>query len=267
VSVDHKAQAPKAAELVAMHFRQRIARGDLIPGDRLPPEDELMRSFGVARTTLREGLRILESEGFLSVQRGRSGGPRITEPSIDRLAQALALHLQLEHTKVRDLDQARQLIEPWLAARLAERCTRQDLGALEDAIVQAEDAAARDDREAFAIAATAVHETIAERGGNQTLALVARMLHELVAEYYRRAASSSAPADMQRATRSYRKLHKLVAAGDVEGARDHWEKQMTATMSRRDPQERLNVFDAPVDLALSSPTGRPANSDSDGDGS
>lgn len=233
----------KAADGVAAEIRSRMARGELVPGDRLPTEDELMRQFSVARTTLREGMRILESQGILRVERGRVGGARITEPSIDLLAEALVFHLQLERTTFGDLDEARELIEPWLAARLANCATRETLGALEDAIMRAEQAAAASDRVAFAAAVIAVHDTVAEHGGNRTLAVVSRMLHDLTASYYRRALSESAPSDMMRATKSYWRLHRLLAAGDAQGAHDHWRSQMKFTSARRDPEERLNVFD------------------------
>ena len=139
----------KSGEAVARMLRRDIANGDLQSGDHLPPEDELMEHFGIARTTLREGLRILESQGLIAIRRGRNGGPRVTSPPIERLAQGFALHLQLEHTTIGDLDEARQLIEPALAARLARRHTQDDLTALSKSIEVAEEAADRGDVEAI----------------------------------------------------------------------------------------------------------------------
>jgi GntR family transcriptional regulator, transcriptional repressor for pyruvate dehydrogenase complex len=232
----------KVAAAVAAELRRRIATGELKPGDRLPPEDGLMQEFDLARTTLREALRVLESEGIITVERGRRGGPRVTSPPIDRLARTLALHLQMEHTTLADLDAARQLIEPHLAARMALSHSEDDLEALEDAIADAATAAKEGDREAFAIAATKVHEAIGEYSGNTTLSLVARMLHEVVSEYYRFAASSTTQDLMERAVRSYRRLRRYIENGDAEGAADHWRKQLTFTVERIDPDQRLEVF-------------------------
>ena len=47
------------AELVADHVRRQIVRGELVEGDALPSEAELMQRFGVSRPTLREAYRVL----------------------------------------------------------------------------------------------------------------------------------------------------------------------------------------------------------------
>lgn len=236
------ARVLKTGEAVAHTLRSQIANGELTSGDRLPPEDDLMEHFGVARTTLREGLRILESQGLVAIRRGRNGGPEITTPPIERIAQGFALHLQLEHATIGDLDEARQLIEPALAGRLARHRTRQDLDALAEAIELAERAAERGDVRAFGEAAVLVHTTIIERGGNQTLALVSQMLQVVVERFYEVVAEESSKPLLQRAVRSYKKLLRLVEAGDEVGASQHWQKQMSFTISRHDRNRPLDLF-------------------------
>ena len=236
------ARPPKSSTLVARELRRRIATGELKPGDRLPPEDGLMEEFDLARTTLREALRVLESEGLITVQRGRNGGPRVTSPPIDRIARMLALHLQLQGTSMGDLDDARQLIESHLAAQMAKEHAPEDLDALEDAIAAAATAAKADDRDAFGRAAAGVHQTLVERSGNTTLAVVARMLHEVVEEYYRFAAQTSDVALMERAVRSYRRLRRYIEDGDADGAATHWRTHMSYTIGKLDRQRPLDLF-------------------------
>ena len=129
--------ARKTHEIVADALRQRIVNGSLQAGDRLPPEDELTAEFGVARTTLREGLRVLESQGLLSIRRGRGGGPVVTHPDLEPISMALAVMLQLQNTTIGDLDAARRLIEPQIAGQLARSHDDADLAALEAAIDRA----------------------------------------------------------------------------------------------------------------------------------
>lgn len=236
------ARPPKSSTLVAGELRRRIATGELRPGDRLPPEDGLMEEFDLARTTLREALRVLESEGLIRVQRGRNGGPRVTSPPIDRIARMFALHLQLEGASLGDLDDARQLIEAHLAAAMAKNHEPDDLEALEDAIAEAATAAKAGDRDAFGRAAAGVHETLVERSGNTTLAVVARMLHEVVEEYYRFAAQSSDVALMERAVRSYRRLRRFIEDGDADGAAEHWRAHMSFTIGKLDRDQPLDLF-------------------------
>ncbi len=240
----HDGRTQKTGEAVAGQLRRKIVRGELTIGERLPPEDELTSQLGIARTTLREALRILESQGLLAIKRGRGGGPIVTMPPVDPLAQGLAALLQLQGTTLGDLDEARQLLEPTLAARLATRHTDGDLDALRDAVEAAAAAAKAVDHSAFAAAAANVHETLVERAGNTTLATFSRLLHELVQEYYSRAAAQADEAMMQRAVRSYRKLVRLVEAGDGDAAAAHWRTLMHFTGSRRAANDPLDLFDA-----------------------
>ena len=234
---------PKTGAVIAERLRRQIARGELAIGERLPPEDELMARFGIARTTLREALRVLESQGLLEIRRGRTGGPVVTMPRIDSLAEGLAVTLQLRGTTAGDLDTARQLIEPRLAGRLAESHSDDDLVALHAAVDRAATAAAASDRAAFGAAALGMHEAIIDLAGNTTLATISGLLHALVARYYVRSASRADAQQMQRAVRSYRKLVRLVAAGDAAAAEEHWRRQMTFTITGWDRDRSVDLFD------------------------
>jgi GntR family transcriptional regulator len=59
-----------------------IGRGDLVPGDRLPPEGDLAALLGVSRMTLRQALASLESVGTVVRKPGRRGGTFVDEPKI-----------------------------------------------------------------------------------------------------------------------------------------------------------------------------------------
>ncbi len=234
---------PKTGEVVAERLRRQIARGELTIGQRLPPEDELTVQFGIARTTLREALRILESQGLLEIRRGRTGGPVVTMPSIDSLAEGLAVTLQLQGTTAGDLDIARQLIEPRLAGRLARSHTADDVAALRIAADRAARAAETFDREAFGAGAVGMHETLIERAGNTTLATLSHLLHSLVAQYYLRSAARADNEKMHRAVRSYRKLIRLIEAGDASTAEEHWRRQMTFTIEGWQRNTSVDLFD------------------------
>jgi GntR family transcriptional regulator len=60
-----------------------IGRGDLVPGDRLPPEDQLASLLGVSRMTLRQALASLGTLGTIVRKPGRLGGTFVAEPRID----------------------------------------------------------------------------------------------------------------------------------------------------------------------------------------
>jgi GntR family transcriptional regulator, transcriptional repressor for pyruvate dehydrogenase complex len=203
-------QSAKTGEVVAAAIRRQIATGELVVGDRLQSEEEMTESLGVARTTLREALRVLESQGLIAIKRGRGGGPIVTMPELDRLAEPLAVVLQLRETTTTDLDAARALIEPNLAGWLAKKHT---------------------------------DETLLLRSGNNTLSVISQLLHRIVLERYVHAAVDSPPPLMRRAAKSYAKLVRLIAAGEADAAKAHWEKQM-GWMATAGVDVPLDILDA-----------------------
>jgi GntR family transcriptional regulator, transcriptional repressor for pyruvate dehydrogenase complex len=233
----------KVGEVVAARIRKQIATGALPVGHQLPREEELTATFGIARTTLREALRVLESQGLLEIKRGRGGGGIVTMPRLDNLSQSFALALQMQQTTLGDLDEARMMIEPPLAARLATQHTDEDLEVLGAIVDQANGAAEADDRKLFGAAAAALHEAIIVRGGNNTLAVLGALLHDLLDRHLAAAAAASSQEQMRLAVRSYRKLLVLIESGDATGASAHWHRQLVFLHRARATVQLLDVFD------------------------
>lgn len=233
--------APKTHAIVADRLRRQIVSGELSEGDQLPPEEELTAQFGVARTTLREALRVLESQGLVAIRRGRGGGPIVTHPSLGPISVALATSLQLQGASVGDLDDARRLIETQIAGQLARSHRDDHLVALQAAVDQAAGAAERNDPHAFGLAAAGVHETLVASSGNRTLSTLSGLLEHMVRAYYTRNPDLDQRL-MRRAVRGYNKLLDLIRAGDEAGAVAHWEATMQYTAGAHDADQPLTVL-------------------------
>jgi len=67
---DGRVQLQRAADVVADRIRELIVSGELADGERLPRLDLLLDEFGISGPSMREALRMLESEGLITVQRG-----------------------------------------------------------------------------------------------------------------------------------------------------------------------------------------------------
>ncbi|HEU4427398.1 MAG TPA: FCD domain-containing protein [Myxococcota bacterium] len=224
-------RVPKTAELVANRLRRQIVRGQLKEGDSLPPEAELVTSFGVSRPTLREAFRILESESLISVTRGSRGGARVHLPDLRTAARRAGILLQVRGVTLADVQEARMILEPPCARLLAEQRDRDALRQLRAVIEQ--ERVQLDDPHAFAELSTRFHELIVELGGNQTLSLLVSLLHDIVEmhaeaslESAREKGDESALARRRRAIRSHEKLVELVEAGEGERAERHWRNHM-----------------------------------------
>ena len=231
----------KTHAVVVDELRGQILRGELAEGERLPVEEELTTHFGIARTTLREALRVLESQGLITIRRGRGGGPIVTHPDLAPISMTLAASLQLQGTSVGDLDEARRMIEPRIAGQLARSHRPEDLEALETAIAAASDAAEADDAMAFGLAAAGVHDALIESSGNRTLSTLSKLLQHMVRAYYLRNTARIDQPLMRRAVRGYRKLLDHIVAGDEEAAAAHWDATMLYTINTRDPDELVTV--------------------------
>jgi len=234
--------ARKTHAVVADRLRRQIVSGELAEGQQLPPEEELTAQFGVARTTLREALRVLEAQGLIAIRRGRGGGPFVTHPDLGPVSTALSTSLQLQEVTVGDLDAARRLIEVEVAGQLAQRHDEADLTALQAAVDQAAGAAERNDPHAFGLAAAGVHAALVDRSGNRTLATLSRLLDRMVRAYY----TLNTDLDqrlMRRAVRGYNKLLDLIRAGDAAAAEAHWDATMRYTVGARDPDLPVTVLD------------------------
>lgn len=224
-------RVPKAAELIADAVRAQIARGELRPGSPLPNETELMSHFGVARPTVREGLRILEAERLVQVVRGARGGARVREPDIRAASGHCALLLQLQGATIADVYEVRLMLEPTAARLAAERAPADAARALEAVI--AEEERIVDEGQSLASLATRFQETLVEVSGNHALVLLVRLLHDLVA---RQAVSRTPMIDVddagrdrlrRRLIRAQREVTAAIAAGRGAAAETLWRRYLT----------------------------------------
>jgi GntR family transcriptional regulator, transcriptional repressor for pyruvate dehydrogenase complex len=115
---------------VAAALLDRITTRALPAGERLPPETELARQFGVHRGTVREALRELETNGMLKRERG-SKLMMVTRPSRNDVASNVSRALSLHDVTYHDVWEALTALEPPMAAAAARQRTAQDLAHLD----------------------------------------------------------------------------------------------------------------------------------------
>jgi DNA-binding FadR family transcriptional regulator len=111
-------------QLIANDLRGRIMTGDLEDGTVLPPLEELMGKLGAGKASVRQGLQILESEGLISVRRGRLGGSVVHRPRTLSAGESMAAVFQSGDVAAVDLSEALAEIEPICAGFCARRPDR-----------------------------------------------------------------------------------------------------------------------------------------------
>ncbi len=125
-------------EEIIVKVKDMIEQGRLKSGDQLPGERELSEVFHVSRSSVREALRSLESQGYLESRQG--DGTYIASQPVESLVSPLASIIFTEKDSQMELFEMRRLIEPQLAYLAAERATEEEIALMEEALVRQEQA-------------------------------------------------------------------------------------------------------------------------------
>lgn len=149
---------------VAAALLERITDRTINAGERLPPEMELARQFGVHRGTVREALRELESNGVLKRERG-SKLMMVTRPARGTVAAGVSRALALHDVTYHDVWEAMTALEPPIAAAAARERTAEDLARLDAIVAQLDteldtDAAVEQSAEFFRAVGEATHNGV-----------------------------------------------------------------------------------------------------------
>lgn len=209
----------RAYEAIVEQVESAIRRGDLMPGDRLPSERELMAQFALSRSTVREALRVLESNRLVRSRPGDQRGVEVLAFSTHSLSQSINSLLHLERLTLPDLIFFRMLVEGSLAGLAAGFHTADDLARLRLSIEQMRQAS-KQTAEAFSSADIAFHETISEIAANRLLMVcnevVRSSVYNLVSEKI--ASGERREEQMLEAVKRHEALYEAISSGDAGAA-------------------------------------------------
>lgn len=226
--VGQRLHVPKMAELIGSNLRKQIVRGELKEGDALPSEATLMEQFGVSRPTLREAFRVLESEALITIRRGAHGGARVNVPNGAIAARYAGLVLEHRGTTLRDVFDARSIIESTCAAEAAKNRVKDDVARLKflcREITATSDIASR-------IALHARFDTaVVETSHSQTMIVLSSMLRTIIDKSTLQSvlATAHSPATVRAyedAHLAHLRLVELIEKKDSSGARTHWRRHL-----------------------------------------
>lgn len=171
----------RLSQRIVLQICELIRQGQILPGNRLPPERELAERLQVSRASLREALSALEISGLIETRHG--GGTYVRDFYEFGVTSPLALVLSTSNEIVGDLWEVRLIFEPAIAARAAVRATPAEIETMHAILRQHSEYLDRVDGGGLLVDLDRTfHTAIARASRNQVSVRVLQLTNELLAE-------------------------------------------------------------------------------------
>lgn len=239
---DAVTRALKTSETVARDVVRDIIAKGLQPGDSLPTEAAMLELYGVSRESLREGLRLLEVQGLLTIRRGPGGGPIVGTVDPANLGRISTLYYHMSGATYRELFEAWVIGEALLAERAARNEDADARAAAMKPYLDDPDYASPDEVDAFVQSHTQFHAAIGSLVQNRVLELTLQTYGQIVSHHV--AVTDDPRALQQLIAEHHLKLAKAIVAGHATRARTLMEEHIRAVAHYSEEQlgSELDAF-------------------------
>jgi DNA-binding FadR family transcriptional regulator len=216
----------KVASRVARLIVRDIVGSERQPGDALEAESAMLERFGVSRASLREALRILETQGLITIKPGPGGGPSVGAVDSRDFGRMATLFFQVLRVNLGAVIEARLVIEPVMAELAAERHDPELNGQLQEIV----DAHSVDlpDPEWLAVTQS-FHAMVCGMSGNPLLNLLAAALKDIYTD--RVAGFVFPPENRDHVVKVHGEIGRAIIKGDGQTAKRLMHDHM-ATLAR-----------------------------------
>ena len=213
----------KLPEQIADKLREMIIQEEIKTGAKLPAEAELMARFGVSRSTVREAVKILQTEHIVDIRQGQ-GTFLCAMPGLAK--DPLGLRFADQNELTGQLLETRLIIEPNVAAIAAMRRTPEQLAAMKVLLDKMDNAYLHgEDYTPFDIE---FHSIIAQCTGNDVVQRLLPTIHESIQAGYRH--TQRVEGSYQRASQCHLEMYRGIMEHDSERARLAAQRHMQQTM-------------------------------------
>jgi DNA-binding FadR family transcriptional regulator len=206
-------------ERVVQQIEEAILSREIEPGQHLPSERELMVQFSVSRPTIREALRVLQSQGLIASRPGGRSGPEVLAVSPDSLGRSFTTMARIASLSLSELVQFRIVLESSACQLAAALHTEEQVEKMRDAVERME-AEVANGSDSFNRADLDFHAAVWEASHNSLLRIcgeaVAGSILNLMNDRMERSGNSTAA--MEGAVERDRAIFQAIAAGDALAA-------------------------------------------------
>jgi GntR family transcriptional repressor for pyruvate dehydrogenase complex len=224
--------ATSAAETIVEYVRDQLERGELKPGDRLPPERSLAIQTGVSRSSVRVGLRALATMGIIQSRHGSgtyiADGPPTLESEPLHFLAAL-------HGFTRDeMFEARRLLEVGVAGLSARRASGEQVAAIAEEVTSM--FASLDSPQDFLRHDIRFHRAVAAASGNPILGSLVEMLSAVF--YENRRETVGRARDLRESAEMHRRIYMAIRQHDPAAASDTMDRHLQLSYEAQMSEEK-----------------------------
>lgn len=214
-------ESMRAYQQVVDQIENAVLSGELKPGDRLPSERELVEQFQVGRSSVREALRVLQSDNLVWSRLGDPRGPQVLPISADPLRKTMIRFASVQEGSFATLVQFRMIMESSANLLAAQYRTDEHLLAMERANARMR-AGVDGDHEVFGQADFEFHQVVARASGNPLVEVCGDAVRDTVLTLIRTklADAPDRRSQMQQSVTHHDEV--FAAIRDHEGPRAAW---------------------------------------------
>lgn len=218
-------------QAVAETIKDWIIAHGLTPGDRLPQEHQLIAHLAVSKGTVREALKVLETQGLIRTRTGPGGGGFITEVGADHASALLANHFFFKEVSIADIYELRIALEPQIVYDLASGISEEQIEELRNRMSEysAAPSSIAEERQQR-VAELEFHTALASFSGNPLLGFICGFLVRLLKDLTvcKRIYEQPNPELRERGVSYQEQLIAALSAHDADEARAIMQAHMRA---------------------------------------
>ena len=209
-------QSSTVVQQIIDKITQSLIKGELKPGDRLPPEPELAVQLGVSRTSLREAFKTLEGLGVLVAR--KRGGTFIATAGSQSMLDPLIFNLIIEKGSKEDLFELRVLLEVDAIELAIKKATPEDLEMLARELDKFEKMIPEGNLELLAEFDLQFHLNLLHMTKNSSFIRISQVIMQLFASPIEKTLKKIGP---ENALANHRALFQAICDRDLLRAKEH----------------------------------------------
>lgn len=217
----HSLKKESVLQSVINRLTDAIKSGELKPGDKMPSEVELAEAFGVARSSVREAIKILSYLGVLESR--RSEGTFVCSGFSESMIDPMVYGIYLNQDSVENLMELREMTETGMMRIAIAHHSESELRELEQILRKMEEAPKdrKDSVKAFFREDDRFHDKIAEMGKNPMADKINRIVRSLTYDLrYKTVSEMIASGRTEELIEAHRRLLEAIREGNLHNVSD-----------------------------------------------